>query len=274
MDAPIFALQSGDSPLIISFPHSGECLPTELAERMTAQGRAVPDTDWHVPKLYDFACALGVTTIQANYSRYVVDLNRPVDGTPLYQGQSETQLCPTTTFVDDPIYLPGQEPKAEEIHTRIEQFYKPYHQRLAAEINRIRERHGFALLWDAHSIQSVLPRFFKGTLPNLNLGTADGQSCDPKLTAQLGKILSESGFETIVNGRFKGGYITRHYGNPSGDPSGGLSGNIHAVQMEISQRTYMSEYPDFVYHHQLAEKLKNLLETMVGVMLAFVPTSG
>jgi N-formylglutamate deformylase len=260
----IYEFTSGNSPVIISMPHSGTVLAETMHDRMTSQGKALIDTDWHIPMLYEFAREMGVSTIRANYSRYVVDLNRPVGGGALYAGQSETQICPTSTFMDHKLYVTGQEPSEQEIANRVENYWVPYHQRLKSEIEKIKKQHGYALLWDAHSIQSKLPRFFEGALPNLNLGTASGASCDPLLRQQLSDLLDSTKYKAIVDGRFKGGYITRNYGNPDD--------RVHAVQMEIAQSTYMTEYPCFEYDHDSANKLKPVLKMLVDRMLAFTPS--
>lgn len=254
----VYSFTQGDSPLLVSMPHSGEQLPEWLIPRMTESGRALVDTDWYLPRLYNFLSETGASVLSANFSRYVVDLNRPVDGGSLYPGQRETEVCPTTSFMDQPLYLDGALPDEVEIAERIEQYWRPYHLKLESELTRIKDRFGYALLWDAHSIQSRLPRFFEGCLPDLNLGSADSLACDESISRQLLAVLRDSPQFTFAdNGRFKGGYITRHYGEPGA--------RIHAVQMEIAQICYMSEYPDFRFSEERAEHLRKLLRRMIEV---------
>ncbi|MGH6948980.1 MAG: N-formylglutamate amidohydrolase, partial [Kiloniellales bacterium] len=198
MDSYRFA--EGTAPLLVSMPHVGTALPEDLAGRLTPAALAVPDTDWHVDRLYDFLPALGASVIQANYSRYLIDLNRPPDGTPLYPGASETELCPSSTFADQPLYRDGGKPGADEIAARRERTWRPYHARLAQELECLETRHGRVLLWDAHSIRSEVPRFFAGRLPDLNLGTGDGTSCDPALAALLEQRAAASGYSHALDG--------------------------------------------------------------------------
>lgn len=257
-----YSLRQGGSPLIVSIPHSGTVLPQLLAARLTQEAATLADTDWHIPRLYNFLDGMDVTVIGANYSRYVVDLNRSPDGAALYPGQSETEICPTSSFAGKPLYRPGQELAAEEVPERVLSHWQPYHQRLAAEITRLKSEHGFAMLWDAHSIQSRVPRFFEGRLPDLNLGTAGGLSCDPELAVELTKHLARSDhFTTAFNGRFKGGAITRQYGDPFS--------NVHAVQMEIAQACYMDERPGFRFEEQKAEVLRPVLREMIVTMQTY-----
>ena len=212
---PPLRFRAGTRPLLISMPHVGTHVPPALAARLTGEARQVPDTDWHLERLYDFADELGASVLVATHSRYVVDLNRPPDGASLYPGQSVTGLCPVDTFDDTPLYAAGDVPAAAEIAERRGAIWQPYHRQLAAELARLKAEHGIAALWDAHSIRSVLPRFFDGKLPDLNLGTANGASCDPALAQRLEQIAGEaSGFSAVLNGRFTGGYITRHHGQP------------------------------------------------------------
>jgi N-formylglutamate deformylase len=229
-----YSLHRGTQPLLVSCPHDGTALPPTLAARMVENARRVPDTDWHVARLYDFAREIGASMIVPKYSRYVVDLNRPVDGAALYPGRAETGLVPTITFGDEPIYLEGAEPVAEEIAGRVRMYWQPYHDALAAELARLRAQHGRVVLWDAHSIRSEVPMFFAGRLPDFNLGTADGRSATMALQQRLGDVLaSQDHFTHVVNGRFKGGHITRHYGKPES--------GIEAVQLELAQVNYMNE---------------------------------
>ena len=251
----IVSLAENTGPLLVSFPHSGTFVPQAIKETLTQAALPLPDTDWHVPRLYDFLADMPVSTITANYSRYVVDVNRFSQGSALYPGQSETEVCPTTTFSEHAIYLQGKSPNKAQIDQRIQAYWQPYHKALADQLERIKAIHGYALLWDAHSIASVVPRFFSGTLPDLNLGTAESLSCRPDLGNDLFKMMQQSQFSAVRDSRFKGGYITRHYGQPQGD--------IHAVQMEIAQSTYMEEHSDNGYDETKAAKLGEFLQTMI-----------
>ncbi len=227
-------LHRGTRPLLVSLPHDGTALAADIAARLTPAARAVPDTDWHVARLYEFARELGASVLVPRYSRYVVDLNRPPDGASLYPGQNSTGLCPLVQFNGAALYLPGTEPGAAEIAQRLERYWQPYHSALAAELARLHTLHGRVVLWDGHSIRSVLPFLFDGTLPDYNLGTAGGASCSPALQQRLTAILAaQPGSTHVVNGRFKGGYITRHYGAPER--------GIDAVQLELAQLNYMDE---------------------------------
>lgn len=259
---PPFLLHAGTMPLLVSMPHAGTYVPPALAARFTAEARDVPDTDWHMERLYDFAKAMGASILVATHSRYVVDLNRPPDGASLYPGQSVTGLCPVDTFDDTPIYAAGDVPGDAEVAARRDAVWVPYHAQLRAELERIRTAHGVAVLWDAHSIRSVLPRFFEGKLPDLNLGTGDGVSCDPALAQQLLAVARDAeGYSAVLNGRFKGGHITRHYGEPAR--------NIHAVQLEMTQCSYMQEALPFAYLPERAERIQPHLRRMLETTLAF-----
>ena len=257
-----FVFHQGTQPLLISMPHAGTYVPPTLAARFTEEARQVPDTDWHMERLYAFAKDMGASILAATHSRYVVDLNRPPDGASLYPGQSVTGLCPVDTFDDTPIYTRGDVPDDSEIAARRDAVWAPYHAQLRAELDRIRAQHGVAVLWDAHSIRSVLPRFFEGKLPDLNLGTADGASCSPALAQELLAIArSAPGYTGVLNGRFKGGHITRHYGQPERD--------IHAVQLEMTQCSYMQEALPFSYLPEVAAGVQPHLERMLKAVLAF-----
>ena len=255
-----FHLTRGATPLLLSVPHAGIHVPDAIAARLADAARGLPDTDWHVDRLYDFAEGLGAGVLAATHSRYVVDLNRHPDGTPLYPGADNTELCPTTTFAGAPIYKDGAAPDEPEIAERRETYWRPYHQVLRTELDRLKRKHGYALLYDAHSIRSRVPRFFEGSLPDLNIGTGGGKSADPALTIRLALICQDShDHETAVNGRFKGGYITRHYGDPAGA--------VHAVQMEIAQSAYMDEDPPYRYDDAKADRLRPLLLAVLQKML-------
>ena len=234
MSAEVFELHRGTAPLLVSLPHDGSAIPAALAARMTEGARTAPDTDWHVARLYAFAHDLGASVLVPAFSRYVVDLNRPPDDTSLYPGQNTTGLCPAARFSGEPVYLPGQEPSAAEVAARIERYWRTYHDALAGELQRLRDEHGRAVLWEGHSIRGEVPFLFDGRLPDLNLGTAGGTSCSPALQARLESVLgAQARYDWVANGRFKGGYITRHYGDPAN--------GIDAVQLETSQRIYMDE---------------------------------
>lgn len=253
----VFRQITGDSPLLVSMPHVGTYIPDDIARHMGEGVRAVPDTDWHLDRLYDFLADMRANVIMATHSRYVVDLNRSRAGSALYPGQSETGLCPLDSFTGQPLYLGGHEPDGTEIERRIERYWQPYHDRIAAELSRIKDRYGYALLWDAHSIKSHVPRFFEGRLPDLNLGSGGGMTCDPDLSKRVHDLARKSDYSTALNGRFKGGYITRHYGNPAA--------NIHALQLEIAQCTYMDENAPYGFCEVRAQKLRPLLRQMLDL---------
>ena len=229
----VYRFIEGDSPLLVSVPHDGRLVPDTQRERMTAAGLAMPDTDWHVAELYDFARELGASLLVAQYSRYVVDLNRPPDDGSLYEGRVSTGLCPQYTFAGEALYRDDAPVSGEEVARRIERYWRPYHARLETALDELRARHGSVFLWDAHSIPSRVPRLFDGELPVLNLGNFDGRSCDPGIARALARIADASPYSAVLNGRFKGGYITRRYGDPRG--------GVQAVQLELAQRAYMDE---------------------------------
>ena len=253
----VFELHRGTMPLFVSLPHDGTAIPDDIAARMTDSSRRVPDTDWHVSRLYAFAREMGASIIAPAYSRYVVDLNRPPDDASLYPGQNTTGLCPLVQFSGEPIYRSGKEPSPEEIGARVQMYWRPYHDALSAEITRIKSVHGKAVLWEGHSIRSVVPFLFDGRLPDFNLGTASGASCSPSLQRKLISILeSRRDYSFVANGRFKGGYITRQYGDPDN--------GIDAIQLELAQCNYMDEDSfDFVPEkaQRLMQLIRRLLET-------------
>ncbi|MBW8846615.1 MAG: N-formylglutamate deformylase [Burkholderiales bacterium] len=264
----VFSLQPGRVPLLISLPHVGTEIPPEIGERLVPRALASEDTDWHLERLYrPLAERLGASLLVPRYSRYVIDLNRPPDDQPLYPGAAGgTGLVPTRFFTNEPLYRDGAEPDAVEIAARREAYWRPYHEALAAELERLRAEHGHALLFDGHSIRSELPWLFDGMLPALNLGTADGASCAPALTAGLAALLAgQPAFSQVANGRFKGGYITRHHGRP-GD-------GVHAVQLEMCQRCYMDEAidPREAYDEARAAEVALLIEQLLKEMLAWQP---
>ena len=256
----MYALTRGAAPLIVSFPHAGTEIPDELAQRMTPEALQRADVDWHLPQLYAFAAGLGATMIVARYARHVIDLNRPPEDTSLYPGQDVTGLLPIDTFRKEPLYKPGQGPRDGEAAERVARYWRPYHDALRAELDRLRAQHGAVVLWDAHSIASRLPRFFEGKLPDLNLGTADGRACAPALQAAVESVLSaQTQFTHVSNGRFKGGHITRHYGQPHA--------GIHALQLEMCQSTYMDEAAPFAYRPELAAQVQPLLQRMLNAVM-------
>ena len=257
-----FELTRGNTPLLISMPHNGTVIPEDIARRMTEHARTIPDTDWHMDRLYDFAARLGAGVLNPRYSRYVVDLNRPPDNKPLYPGASNTELCPLSCFDESPVYLPEEEPDKLEVKDRVERYWRPYHRQLKEELERLKRTYGVAVLFEAHSIRSQVPRFFDGRLPDFNLGTADGASCDPNLQKLLrGVLQSAKGYTFVVNGRFKGGYNTRNYGAPQN--------GIHAVQLEQAQRSYMQESYPFSYDDARAKRVKPYLVQLLETVLAW-----
>jgi N-formylglutamate deformylase len=257
----LFRLTRGSAPLLVSMPHVGTYIPPELAARMTEAARVVADTDWHVDRLYDFLDALGASVLCPSHSRYVVDLNRPPDGLNLYPGQDTTALVPVDTFAREAIYAPGETPDEREIAARVARYWRRYHDALRTELARIRSEHGYALLWDAHSIASELPRFFAGRLPDLNFGTASSAACAPAIEAAVFEEAGgAAGYTAVLNGRFKGGYITRAYGRPAD--------RVHAIQLELSQRTYMNEARPFEFREDLASRLRPPLRRFLEAFLA------
>lgn len=230
----IFDFNPSQVPLLVSIPHAGTLLPPGLRERFTAEAGDLPDTDWFVDRLYRQAADLGAGVICARYSRYVVDLNRPPDDAQLYAGKT-TGLVPVTTFSGQPVYR-GEPPGTAEIEDRTRQFHEPYHRAIGRELQRLRNQFGYALLLDAHSICSEVPMLFDGRLPDLNLGSFDGRSADPGLVDCAASVLRDQAqFTHVLDGRFKGGYITRFYGKPDR--------GVHTLQLEIAQSAYMQENP-------------------------------
>ncbi len=226
-------VQRGAAPLIISFPHTGTEIPPQIEQRLVSPWLARKDADWWVDRLYDFAGEMGATLVRTAMSRTVIDVNRDPGGASLYPGQATTELCPTTTFDGEPLYRGGQEPAEDEIAERRRTWFAPYHQALAAEIGRLRAEHGTVVLYEAHSIRSVVPRLFDGPLAHFNIGTNGGASCDADLTSAVEAACDASGFSRVTNGRFKGGYTTRHYGQPET--------GVQALQMELACRGYMDD---------------------------------
>lgn len=256
----LFSLSEGTAPLIFSVPHAGTDVPEKIAARLTDDARTLPDTDWHVHALYDFAGTLGASMLKANVSRYVIDLNRPPDDESLYPGQATTGLCPPIQFDGTPIYRDGGAASAEEVAERRATYWQPYHDALTQEIARVKAKHGYALLYDCHSIASRVPRLFEGKLPDLNLGTVKGESCALAIEKAIARIMAESGFSQVVNGRFVGGYITRHYGRPED--------KVHAVQMEKGRDCHQARGSTALDPAKIA-RLKPVLQRIAEAMLAW-----
>jgi N-formylglutamate deformylase len=251
-----YTLHRGTTPLLVSMPHIGTEIPADLRDRYVPRALEVEDTDWHLARLYDWLQQMGASVLQPRWSRYVIDLNRPPDDTPMYPGASNTELCPTRFFTGDALYLEGGAPDAQEIARRREMYWKPYHDALRGELERVKSQHGFALLWDAHSIRSRIPWLFEGELPALNIGTAGDLSADEAVTRAVARAAARHpGFTHAVNGRFKGGYITRHYGRPTE--------NIDAVQLEMCQNLYMSEAAPYAYDEQRALAIQPVVREML-----------
>lgn len=258
----------GSSPLLISVPHTGTNLPTGLQQRLSSEASLLPDTDWFVDRLYHFARAQGASMLIAKAARLVVDQNRPSDDRPLYdasQTKLMTGVLPMQCFSGAAIYLRGQEPTAEETAERLKLHWQPYHQQLQNCLHDLRQQHGHAVLLDAHSIRSEVPLLFEGVLPDLNLGSNGGLSAAPDLLSQAAECLRSGTYSVVVNGRFKGGYITRHYGQPDQ--------NIHALQLEIAQRSYMSEKPP-CWNEAKAVALQQLLQKLAQLLSDWKPEHG
>ena len=230
----VFSLHRGTMPLLVSVPHVGTVIPDAIAQRLVPRARETEDADWHLERLYGFAPDVGASMIVPRYARYVVDLNRPPENTPMYPGVNNTELVPTHFFTGELLYRDGIVPDEAEVGARVQRYWRPYHDALAAELDRIKAEHGYVVLFDGHSIQAELPWLFEGRLPDLNLGTADGASCARSLRDALNAVLAaQRGFSHVTDGRFKGGYITRRYGRPHE--------GVHAIQLEMGLATYMDE---------------------------------
>src|SRR5258707_5483225 len=265
-DVATHVVVPGSTPLIISVPHAGTAIPEQLAPRLTPLALTLPDTDWHVAKLYDFAPASGATMLIAQYSRYLIDLNRPPDDAALYSAAPKTGLCPPSSFAGEPLYRAGDAALAgAEIARRRARYWQPYHDALHGLLTQTRDRFGYALLLDAHSIRSVVPRLFDGRLPDINVGTNQGSACTPALAEALSApIDSQARWSRVYNGRFTGGYITRYYGRPAF--------GVHAVQIELAQSAYMDE-TGTAYEPARAAPLRELLGWIVAALLA-LPMKG
>lgn len=256
----------GDAPLIVSMPHTGTEIPPQTESNLVSPWLARKDADWHIDKLYDFAH--GATLIRTAISRSVIDANRDPSGKSLYPGQATTELCPTTSFDGEPLYEEGRAPAAEDIAARRARYFDPYHAAIAAEIARLREKHRRVVLFDAHSIRSRIPRLFGGELPNFNIGTNNGATCDARLTEAIEAACAASDFSHVVNGRFKGGWTARHYGKPQS--------GIHAIQLELACRGYMDEPEEpspqnwpTPYNEARATKMRAVLQRVLAACIAF-----
>ncbi len=264
VDTEVYRLTRGNGPLLISLPHVGTALPDELRPRLVERASAVEDTDWFLDRLYAFATDLGASLLVPRHSRFVVDLNRPSDNQPMYAGANNTELCPTRFFTGDPIYRDGQAPTEAEVQQRVSRYWQPYHDTLAAELARLKAAHGHVVLFDGHSIKSELPWLFEGTLPHMNIGTASGTACAPALEARVVEVFAgQQDYSHVLNGRFKGGQITRQYGRPAD--------GVHAVQLEMCWRAYMDETPPRRWHEGRAAAVTPLLRRMIQAMLDWRP---
>jgi len=267
---PWLTVRRGAAPLVLSIPHSGLEIPQQIEQTLRSGWLARCDTDWYVERLYDFATDLDATIVRTGLSRTVIDVNRDPSGRSLYPGQATTELCPTMSFDGDPLYQPGTQPSPEQIAARTGAYFRPYHDALAAELTRLTSLYGQVVLYDCHSIRSRIPRLFAGDLPHLNLGTNSGASCAAKLREQIVRVCAESAFTHVVDGRFKGGYITRHYGRPTE--------GVHALQMELACRAYLHERPGAVHPHdwpppydaEHAQPLRGVLRRILEACLALV----
>ncbi len=253
-------------PIVLGLPHTGTEVPAHIRETLNDRGRALADTDWHIHRLYGGLLDT-VTTVRTPVHRYAIDVNRGADDASLYPGQNTTGLCPVTDFDGEPIYRAGAEPDANEIETRRIAYHQPYHQALSAEIDRVRAKHGCAILYDCHSIRSRIPYLFANDLPDFNIGTNSSTSCAASVEKAVDEICqSASGYRTILNGRFKGGWTTRHYGRPGR--------NVHAIQMELAQSTYMQEAPPWSYDDARADQLRPYLSRILSALEHLVQTGG
>ncbi|HEX9708320.1 MAG TPA: N-formylglutamate deformylase [Steroidobacteraceae bacterium] len=260
----IYTLYRGHRPLFVSLPHVGIELPDDQRWRYVERAFGLEDTDWHLEKLYGFVREFGASLIVPRYSRYLIDLNRPGENTPMYPGMNNTELCPTRFFSGDLLYRDASAPDPAEIARRIKQYWQPYHDALGAELERLRGLHGHAILFDGHSIKSELPWLFEGRLPDLNLGTANGASCAPTLRSALARVLAgQSRFSQVVDGRFKGGHTTRHYGDPDHE--------VHAIQLEMCWSCYMRESAPHAYDLERARSVQPILQQLIETMLAWRP---
>ncbi|MDJ0630413.1 MAG: N-formylglutamate deformylase [Rhodobacter sp.] len=250
-------LSKGDLPLVLGFPHAGTYIPEPILVRLNETGRALADTDWHIHRLYA-GLIPAASVVRATFHRYVIDANRDPTGASLYPGQATTGLVPLTDFDGVPIW--GAPPDDKDVQERLTKFHAPYHEALNAELARVRARHGVALLFDCHSIRSRIPNLFDGTLPDLNLGTYDGASCGDRFQEVAWNLTSSAPFSSVMNGRFKGGWTTRHYGRPDA--------NVHAIQMEIAQSTYLTdEAPPWTCNERKSVRLRRWLKELLDALI-------
>ena len=264
MSEPVFRLERGTTPLLVSLPHVGTEIPAGLKPALVDRALALEDTDWHLVEVYDFARQLGASVLVPRWSRYVVDLNRPPENAPMYPGSNNTELCPTRFFSGEPLYRAPLLDEKSEIDRRRAAYWQPYHEALDAELARLKAEHGHAILWDGHSIKSELPWLFEGRLPDLNLGTSGGTSCAPSLRSALMEVLArQQSFTHVTDGRFKGGHITRRYGRPQQ--------GLHAVQLEMCWSCYMLEEPPFVIDPVRAQRLQPVLRDLLRATLDWKP---
>ena len=261
-------IHEGSAPLVIGLPHTGTDIPAAIEARMISPWLARKDADWWVDRLYEFAIDMGATLVRTGVSRSVIDVNRDPSGVSLYPGMTTTGLCPTETFDGEPLYRAGQEPEAAEIGERRTVWFDPYHAALQEQLERLRSR-GPVVLYDAHSIRSFVPRLFEGELPQFNIGDNDGATCAGKLTQAVEEACTISGDSVVVNGRFKGGWTTRHYGRPET--------GVHAIQMELADRGYILDptgpvSPDnwpSPYEPDRAEPMRGHLRRVLTACIAF-----
>lgn len=255
----------GDGPVVLGVPHAGTYLPEPILATLNERGHVLSDTDWHVDRLYSDLLP-GATMVSANFHRYVIDANRDPSGVSLYPGQNTTGLCPTTDFDGLPLYRDGMEPDAAEIERRRAEWHAPYHAALAAEIARVKAIHGVAILYDCHSIRSVVPHLFEGVLPDFNIGTNGGVTCAPVIEQAVVRIAEAAeGYTSVLNGRFTGGWTTRHHGRPET--------GVHAIQMELAQSTHLeTEAPPFAYDAEKSDRLRVPLGAMLEALAEIAPT--
>jgi formiminoglutamase len=266
---PWLSVVRGEAPLLVSMPHTGVDIPQDMQSALISPWLARKDADWWVNRLYDFAPALGATVVRTGISRTVIDCNRDPSGVSLYPGQATTELCPTTTFDGEPLYRAGSAPEGAQISSRRSAYFDPYHAAIAAEITRLRATHGDIVLYDCHSIRSRIPRLFEDVLPNFNIGTNNGSTCAPALTSAVEAACDQTGFTRVTNGRFRGGYTTRHYGQPAR--------GVHALQMELACRGYMREPPGSVsqgdwptpYEDEVAAPMRAVLTRVLQACIRF-----
>lgn len=257
-------ITEGVSPLVLGLPHTGTDMPDDCVKVLNELGRGMADTDWNIHELYA-GLTSELTTVRTTIHRYVIDVNRDPSGVSLYPGQNTTNLCPLTDFDGNAIYQTGQHPDVTEVARRTHDYHRPYHAALEAQLDRVRQKHGFAILYDCHSIRSDIPFLFDGTLPDFNIGTNEGETCDIFIEAAVTDICTlAAGYNSVVNGRFKGGWTTRHYGRPSE--------GLHAIQMELAQSTYMLERPPWTYEPAKADGLRIHLTKILETLSAWSPT--